>query len=52
MTMENDHPLQENAPRRPRRERKRFQPFLSYRMGPDTKHLDVLDGVRTELFKQ
>ena len=30
----------------PRHERKRFQPFLSYRMGPDSKHLDVLDGVR------
>lgn len=30
----------------PRHERKRFQPFLSYRMGPDMKHLDVLDGVR------
>ena len=36
----------ETAGRSPRHERKRFQPFLSYRMWPDTKHLDVLDGVR------
>ncbi|MBR3017735.1 MAG: acyltransferase [Clostridia bacterium] len=36
----------ENENRTPRHERKRFQPFLSYRMGPDAKHLDVLDGVR------
>ena len=29
-----------------RRESRRFQPFQSYRMWPDAKHLDVLDGVR------
>ena len=36
----------ENVSKAPRHERKRFQPFLSYRMWPDAKHLDVLDGVR------
>ena len=36
----------ETVGRSPRHERKRFQPFLSYRMWPDAKHLDVLDGVR------
>ena len=36
----------ENETKSPRHERKRFQPFLSYRMWPDAKHLDVLDGVR------
>ena len=29
-----------------RHERKQFRPFLTYRMWPDTKHLDVLDGIR------
>ena len=32
--------------RQARRKRKQFQPLLSYRMWPDTKHLDVLDGIR------
>ena len=36
----------ETVGKAPRHERKQFQPFLSYRMGPDAKHLDVLDGVR------
>ena len=27
-------------------DKKRFRPFLSYRLGPDPKRLDVLDGVR------
>ena len=36
----------ETVGKAPRHERKRFQPFLSYRMWPDAKHLDVLDGVR------
>ena len=36
----------ETAGKGPRHERPHFQPFLSYRMWPDAKHLDVLDGVR------
>ena len=36
----------ENVNHVPQHKRKRIQPFLSYRMWPDAKHLDVLDGVR------
>ena len=36
----------ETAGKGPRHERPHFQPFLSYRMWPNAKHLDVLDGVR------